>query len=145
MRSRFSMFITASALLAWATSAGAQPAQSIEARLDAGAKKLIAACGDDVKKFCGQVTDGEGRIMLCMMAHEDKVSSKCDVALYEASRNLERALNRIADAADACWPDIEKNCSNIAPGGGQIAQCLRAKNASLAPACQAVVSKLPAK
>ena len=29
-------------------------------------------------KFCGQVTPGEGRLVLCMMAHEDKVSNKCD-------------------------------------------------------------------
>jgi hypothetical protein len=128
-----------------ATDASAQSAQSIEAGLDAGAKKLEAACGDDVKKFCGQVTPGEGRLMLCIMAHEDKVSSKCDLAIYEASRNLERALNRIEEAADACWQDIEKNCSNVEAGGGRIAQCLQAKTASLSSACQTAVSKLPAK
>ena len=143
-RLRFVAFIAVAALFAWMTSAGAQSAQSIEARLEAGAKKLQTACGGDVQKFCGQVTPGEGRLMLCMMAHEDKISSKCDLALYEASRNLERALNRIEEAADACWSDIEKNCTDP-PGGGRIAQCLQAKKASLTPQCQAVVSKLPMK
>jgi hypothetical protein len=40
------------------------------------------------------------------MAHEDKISTKCDYALYSASRNLDRAIDSIEQAADACWPDI---------------------------------------
>jgi len=51
-----------------------------------------------------------------MMAHEDKVSNKCDYALYAATRNIERAIDRIEQTADACWPDIEKRCSETAPG-----------------------------
>ena len=70
-------------------------------------------------KFCGQVTPGEGRLVLCMMAHEDKVSNECDYALYSATRNIERAIDRIEQTADACWPDIEKQCSETAPGGGR--------------------------
>ena len=62
------------------------------------------------------MTPGEGRLVLCMMAHEDKVSNKCDYALYAATRNIERAIDRIEQTADACWPDIEKQCSETAPG-----------------------------
>ena len=142
-RSFFVAMISATALLGLVTGASAQSA--IEARLEAGAKKLQAACGDDLKKYCGQVTPGEGRLTLCVMAHEDKISSKCDLALYEASRNLQRALDRIEMAADACWADIEKNCADIKEGGGRIAQCLVSKKSSLSKGCQAVVSKFPAK
>lgn len=132
-------------VVAWGTSANAQSdmAQKVEARLQAAAKKIQDACSGDVQKFCSQVTPGDGRLVLCMMAHEDKVSSKCDYAIYEASRNLERAIDRIEQTADACWPDIEKHCGETMPGGGRVAQCLVAKKASLSSECSAAVGKFP--
>ena len=39
--------------------------------------KIQASCATDIKSFCSQVTPGEGRLMLCMMAHEDKLSDQC--------------------------------------------------------------------
>lgn len=116
--------------------------QQIAARLDAAVKKVEAACSDDLKKYCSTVTPGEGRLILCMQAHEDKVSEKCDYALFDASRKINRALDRIDRAADICWSDIEKYCANIPEGGGGILRCLTDRKASLAPACQAEVGKL---
>ncbi len=58
-------------------------------RLAAGFKKLETACGEDVKKFCSTVTPGEGRIMYCMQAHEDKISDGCASALDEAEYQAE--------------------------------------------------------
>ncbi|HMA74661.1 MAG TPA: cysteine rich repeat-containing protein [Xanthobacteraceae bacterium] len=134
----------AAAIIALGTAAYAQAdvARQIEARLSAAVKKIEAACAEDAKKYCSTVTPGEGRLLLCMEAHEDKISTKCDYAVYEAARNLDRALNRIEQVADACWNDIEKHCANIAGGGGRIAQCLVAQKASLAPACQAEIAKV---
>jgi Cysteine rich repeat len=116
--------------------------QQIAARLDAAVKKVEAACSNDLKKYCSTVTPGEGRLILCMQAHEDKISEKCDYALFDASRKINRALDRIDRAADICWSDIEKHCSNIPEGGGRILQCLIGEKTSLTPACQAEVGKL---
>jgi hypothetical protein len=116
--------------------------QQLAARLDAAVKKVEAACNDDLKKYCSAVTPGEGRLILCMQAHEDKVSEKCDFALFDASRKIDRALDRIDRAAEICWSDIDRHCSNIPEGGGRILQCLTGQKTSLTPACQAEVSKL---
>jgi hypothetical protein len=97
-------------------------AENARERVKNAEQKLRLACGDDVTKYCSTVTPGEGRLLFCMMAHEDKISTKCDYALYSAARNLDRAIDIIEQAADACWSDIEKLCADVPEGGGRIAQ-----------------------
>jgi Golgi apparatus protein 1 len=109
-------------------------------RLAAAADQIQAACAEDAKKFCSNVTPGEGRLLFCMIAHEDKIATKCDYALYKAGRGLDRALNRLEDIADACWDDIEKHCAETAAGEGQIAKCLVTKKASLSKECGDVLT-----
>ncbi|HET9718429.1 MAG TPA: cysteine rich repeat-containing protein [Pseudolabrys sp.] len=130
-------------LLVGNASAQTPVAENAKARIAAAVSKIKAGCGDDVAKFCGSVTPGEGRLILCMMAHEDKLSAKCDYTLYDASRNLDRALALIEQAADVCWPDIEKHCANIPEGGGHIAQCLVAKKESVASDCRTALDQFP--
>jgi len=60
----------------------------LKARLTGATEKIQAACGEDTKSFCGNVTRGEGKLLMCMMAHEDKISVKCDYALYAATRDI---------------------------------------------------------
>ena len=67
--------------------------------------------------------------------------SRRDYALFEAARNLDRALDRIEQVADICWNDIEKYCSHLPEGGGRIAQCLATQRTSLTPACQTEIGK----
>jgi Putative metallopeptidase len=123
---------------------GASAQNQLEARLAAGVRKIEAACSDDLKKFCSTVTPGDERLMLCIQAYEDQVSHQCDYALFEASRNLNRALDRISRIADVCWNDIEKYCSHLPEGGWRIAQCLASQRMILTPTCQTQMPGAPA-
>jgi Golgi apparatus protein 1 len=96
------------------------------------------SCGDDISSFCGKVTRGEGRLLLCMQAHEDQLSLRCQFALYRVSRELENALHRVERIADACWADIEAKCGEA----DRIGQCVVQKRASLSSACQTVVAAI---
>jgi hypothetical protein len=78
-----------------------------------------------------------------MMAHEDKISTKCDYALYSAARNLERAADFVEEAADACWADVEKLSANVQEGGGGIAQCLVNNKSAVSRDCQYVLEHFP--
>ena len=46
---------------------------------------LQEACKEDIKNYCSNVTPGEGRLLACAAAHEDKLSGQCSYALYQAA------------------------------------------------------------
>ncbi len=80
-------------------------------RLAAGFKKLETACGEDVKKYCSTVTPGEGRLMYCIEAHEDKISDGCASALDEVEYQAEATAENLREAVNACRGDIDKFCA----------------------------------
>ena len=105
-------------------------------RVGSAIEAVEGACAADVGKFCGNVTRGEGRVLLCMQSYDDQLNPSCQFALYRASRNLERALDRVERIADACWTDIEAHCSD-AEG---IGRCVMDKGPALSPSCKTVVA-----
>jgi len=110
----------------------------MRARIAGAIQQVQGACSEEMRNFCSTVTPGEGRVLLCMQAHEDKLGRPCELALFEASRNIEHAVRRVERIADACWNDIQKHCASA--GGGSIAQCVNDKSSFFTPQCQAVVA-----
>ena len=125
-------------LLGFSVSASVLAQSSIRERVGSAVETVEAACAADIDKFCGNVTRGEGRVIVCMHAHDDKLSRKCQFALYRVSRNLDRALNRVERIADACWNDLETHCQ----GADSIARCITERGPTLSPACKSVVAGL---
>ena len=111
-------------------------------RLAAGFKKLETSCGEDFKKYCSTVTPGEGRIMLCMQAHEDKISDGCGAVLDEVVFQAETTADHLREAANACRGDIDKFCAKTLPGQGRLAACLAANRTSVSTSCAEAVQKL---
>jgi cysteine rich repeat protein len=109
----------------------------MRARISGAVQQLRQACQDELRNFCSTVTPGEGRLLLCMQAHEDKISRQCELALLETSRNIGKAVNRMENFAQACWQDIQTHCSGT---GGSVAQCMMDNRASLSAPCRAVVT-----
>jgi Golgi apparatus protein 1 len=111
-------------------------------RLTAGIQKLEASCGEDIKKYCATVTPGEGRILHCMQAHDDKISPGCAYDLSEVALQAETTADRLRDAVTTCQGDIDKFCAKTQPGQGRIAACLAANRTSVSKNCVAAVQKL---
>jgi hypothetical protein len=89
----------------------------------------MAACRDDVQKFCADVQPGEGRIIKCLKLHENELSSGCRAA-GEYARAHENAFKA------ACQHDIETVCKGVEPGGGRIIACLKAHQDQLSEGCR---------
>jgi hypothetical protein len=47
------------------------------------AELASAACDADIRKFCDDVTPGEGRMLACLQAYRDRVHESCDEALAQ--------------------------------------------------------------
>lgn len=111
-------------------------------RLMAGIKKLENSCGADIKKHCSDVTPGDGRIMHCLQAYEDKLSPECEYDLDEAELQLQTTLDHLREAVNACRSDIDKLCAKTTPGQGRIAACLAANRTSVSQTCVEAVQRL---
>jgi len=115
---------------------------AVQAKLAAGVAKLQISCGDEIKNFCSTVTPGEGREVLCIEAHEDKLSPKCLFDLHAAAKNLKLAADIMKDATSACKDDVAKTCGKTPAGQGRLMQCLMTNKASISQACANSLQKL---
>jgi hypothetical protein len=106
----------------------------------AGAQDLVTqvqqGCAAEIKQYCSQVMPGEGRLLACFYAHEDKLTAQCEYALYDAAAQLERAVSALNYVAGQCAGDIQKFCSSVAMGEGRIEQCLKAKGEEVSAGCR---------
>ena len=124
----------AAALLLAAGPAGAQDSSIAE--------DIMNGCQTELESYCEGVTPGEGRILSCLYAYGDKLSGKCEYALYDAAVRLERAVNALSYVANECDSDIEQFCASVEMGEGRIAQCLNDHASELSSSCNTAMSEI---
>jgi hypothetical protein len=118
--------------------------KAIQEKLAAEAAKLENSCADDIKKYCSDVTPGEGRMIYCMHAHEDKISSKCGFDLEEAATDVQLSADNLKEAITACKAEITGVCGKTQPGQGRIAACLIANKPTASKGCVDAIQKIEA-
>ena len=60
--------------------------------IDAVIEDVSASCKADKDKYCSSVTPGEGRLLHCALAHEDKLGQTCFNSLFDAVAELKGLL-----------------------------------------------------
>jgi len=97
---------------------------------------LKKACHTELTTFCKGVKAGEGRILACLYAFGDRVSGKCEYAIYDAAAQLDRAATALKFAATECKEDLLKYCGNVQVGNGRVKACLDKNEKSLSDKCK---------
>ena len=120
-------------------------ARKARAKADAVAVKIEKACAKDVSSLCSSVTPGEGRLLMCMLAHEDKVSDGCFDALFATAQQIELAVSNVFRAASVCGPEVEKLCTSTEPGEGRVVACVKKKKTELSSSCRAELAGISAR
>jgi hypothetical protein len=84
-------------------------------------EKVKTDCKSDLKKFCSEVTPGEGRVAACLNSNEDQLSSKCKNTWLTTKETISKKI----DKADVqfrkdCNEDVQKFCADVPSGRGRI-------------------------
>jgi Golgi apparatus protein 1 len=125
-------------------SAQSNVGKTILEKLTAKVSKLESACAKDIKKYCRTVTPGEGRMIYCMQAHEDKISLKCAFELGDAAASVQTTADILKDGVIACKAEIAGVCGKIVPGQGRIATCLLENKSTVSSGCAEAIKKIEA-
>ena len=127
-----------------AASAQSNIGKAIVDKLTARIAKLENACAADIRKYCKDVTPGEGRMIYCMQAHEDKISAKCDYELGETAERAQVASDVLRNGVLACKAEIVGVCGKVQPGQGRIATCLIANKSTASKDCADAIERVEA-
>ena len=132
MKTRILVLLAVSALFGFAANATAQDIVS----------DVQKGCAVEIEKYCSQVSMGEGRLLACFYAHEDKLSGQCQFALYSAAAQLEHAVSALNYVAGQCEDDIMAHCAEVQLGEGRILDCLNTNAESVSAECKMAVGEV---
>ena len=134
---RITMYLAVFCIVAFVGgSAFAQQKGSVEVVAQGLVDTITKGCDKELKEYCRSVTPGEGRVLACLYAFNDKLSGTCEYALYDAAAQLERAVAAMSYLANECGGDLKEHCSGIKPGEGRLIQCLEKNDAKVSGRCK---------
>ncbi len=107
---------------------------------DSLVEHVLESCEVEMETFCSQVTPGQGRLLHCAAAHEDKLSGRCNYALFQAASAIEQIAAAIAHVAEQCMTDAQTLCSDVKEGDGRILMCLDEQADGVSDACKQAIS-----
>ncbi len=97
---------------------------------------VLDGCKKELETYCKDVTPGEGRLLACLYAYGDKLSARCEFALYDAAAQLERAVAALTYTANECREDLKAYCSSVKPGEGRLINCLNNNEGKISARCK---------
>ncbi|MGW8324703.1 MAG: cysteine rich repeat-containing protein [Desulfobacterales bacterium] len=118
---------------------GIAPAQQkgpVEAVAQGLVETVATGCEKELVAYCKDVTPGEGRVLACLYAHEDKLSARCEYALFDAAAQLDRAISTLTYVANECVDDLDKYCAKVAVGEGRLLDCLKKNDKKVSKRCK---------
>jgi hypothetical protein len=106
---------------------------------------VLDGCKKDIETYCKGVTPGEGRILACLYAYQDKLSNRCEYALYDAAAQLERAITALTYLASECKADLKAYCSDVKPGEGRLINCIDKNMEKVSNRCKQAIKDVSKK
>lgn len=84
-------------------------------------------------------------MLACLYAHGDKLSGRCEYALYDAAAQLERVVAALTYVVNECDADIETHCAKVEAGEGRIAACLKENSGKISQRCSQAMADVGVK
>ena len=100
---------------------------------------IQGSCGKELKAYCAGVKQGQGRLLSCLYAREDKLSAKCGDAVMGSLDRLGVALGALANAKRICDADVRRLCNGVVSGNGNLVGCLATSRSAVSKDCNATL------
>ena len=97
---------------------------------------VAEGCKAELESYCKDVTPGEGRILACLYSHQDRLSGKCEYALFDAAVQLERAVAALAYVVNECADDLDEHCRSVEAGEGRLLECIEKNDKNVSARCK---------
>ena len=136
MRNVITMGVLLCVVIICAAPVTAQQKGPAEAAVEGVLETVATGCEKELAAYCQGVTPGEGRILACLYAHEDKLSGQCEYALFDAAAQLERAVAALAYLVNECGDDLDKYCAGVSAGEGRLLDCLNKNEKKISGRCK---------
>ena len=101
---------------------------------------LLTDCAQEINAHCSNVTAGDGRVVACLIAYEDRISPECRLTAYLGAGEVGKRRTVLAELYKICVPFVRAHCMNVTPGGGRIYRCLRKNFSRIGGECR---TKMP--
>ena len=133
MKTRSILSIAICVTLLFAISAGAEPSL---------VETVANGCKAEIDTYCKDVIPGQGRMLACLYAHSDKLSGRCEYALYDAAAQLERAVAALSYVVNECAEDLDRFCQGVPAGQGRLLECINKKGAQVSARCREAIKEV---
>jgi hypothetical protein len=100
---------------------------------------FVGGCQQELETYCKGVTPGEARVLACLYAYQDKLSARCEYAVYDSVAQLGRAVNALTYLANECRDDLRTHCASIEPGEGRLLDCVNKNEAKISDRCKRAI------
>ena len=104
--------------------------------------KAVEGCKQELTTYCKDVTPGQGRGLACLYAHSDKLSGKCEYALYDAAVQLERAVAALSYVVNECGTDLDRFCQGVPAGEGRLLKCIDKHDSKVSSRCKEAIKEV---
>jgi hypothetical protein len=136
MRNVYTIGVLLFVMIICAGYVAAQQKGPAEAAEEGVIETVATGCEKELAAYCQGVTPGDGRILACLYAHEDKLSGQCEYALFDAAAQLERAVAALAYLVNECGDDLDKHCAGVPAGEGRLLDCLDKNEKKVSRRCK---------
>lgn len=99
-------------------------------------ESVVEGCMTELDTYCKDVTPGQKRLLACLYSRNDKLSGKCEYALYDAAIQLERAIAALTYVVNECAEDLGELCANVPAGEGRLLECLAENESKVSERCK---------
>ncbi len=98
-----------------------------------GAMGYSAACEENIKSMCPDVSPGGYRLTICLLANSPKLAHSCRPEVFAS-------IQRSPEFMKKCRGDVAALCPKVSTTNGRIYSCLLLQESDLSPECKAQVN-----